>query len=116
LALAQRYYFRAQADDTSYLFGVGGARSTTEAVFVGNYPVPMRISPTALEQNGTAAHYTVQTGGSDRASSAVVAFNSITTQQLYCVTTTVASGQTAGQGGFLYGQNLTAYLGWSAEL
>ena len=116
LALCQRYYFKAQADDTSYLFGVGGATTTTAAAFVGNYPVPMRITPTALEQNGTAAHYTVQTGGSDRASSAIVAFNSITTQQLYCVTTTVASGQTAGQGGFLYGQNLTAYLGWSAEL
>tara|TARA_R110000868_G_scaffold35536_3_gene127285 strand:- start:1621 stop:2631 length:1011 start_codon:yes stop_codon:yes gene_type:complete len=116
LALAQRYYFRAQADDTSYLFGVGGARSTTEATFVGNYPVPMRISPTALEQNGTAAHYTVQTGGVDRSSSAVVAYNGITTQQLYAITTTVASGQTAGQAGFVYGQNLTAYLGWSAEL
>jgi hypothetical protein len=116
LALCQRYYFKAKADDTSYLFGVGSATTTTAAAFVGNYPVPMRITPTALEQNGTAAHYTVQTGGSDRASTAVVAFNGITTQQLYCVTTTVASGQTAGQGGFLYGQNLTAYLGWSAEL
>jgi hypothetical protein len=116
LALAQRYYFRAQADDTSYLFGVGSATTTTAAAFVGNYPVPMRITPTALEQNGTAAHYTVQTGGSDRSSSAVVAYNVLTTQQLYCVQTTVASGQTAGQGGFLYGQNLTAYLGWSAEL
>jgi hypothetical protein len=116
LALAQRYYYKAQADDTSYLFGVGGARSTTEGVFVGNYPVPMRISPTALEQNGTAAHYTVQTGGTDRASSAVVTYNGVTTQQLYAVATTVASGQTAGQSGFLYGQNLTAYLAWSAEL
>jgi hypothetical protein len=116
LALCQRYYFKAQADDTSYLFGVGSATTTTAAAFVGNYPVPMRITPTALEQNGTAAHYTVQTGGSDRASTAVVAYNVLTTQQLYCVQTTVASGQTAGQGGFLYGQNVTAYLGWSAEL
>jgi hypothetical protein len=32
------------------------------------------------------------------------------------VQTTVASGQTTGLGGILYGQNVTAYLGWSAEL
>ena len=116
LALCQRYYYKIQADDTSYLFGSGGATSATAGVFMGTFPVTLRTTPSALEQNGTAAHYTVQTGGTDRASSAVVQYNGITTQQLYAITTTVASGQTAGQAGFVYGQNVTAYLGWSAEL
>lgn len=116
LALAQRYYYKLQADDTSYLFGSGGATSATAGVFIGIFPVTLRTTPSALEQNGTAAHYTVATGGTDRASSAVVTYQTITTQNSWAVTTTVASGQTAGQAGFLYGQNLTAYLGWSAEL
>lgn len=116
LALCQRYYYKLQADDTSYLFGSGGATSATAGVFMGVFPVTLRTTPSALEQNGTASHYTVNTGGTDRASSAVVAFQSITTQNSWAVTTTVASGQTAGQAGFLYGQNITAYLGWSAEL
>ena len=116
LRLCQRYYFKLQADDTSYLFGSGGATSATSGVFMGAFPVTLRTTPSALEQNGTASHYTVNTGGTDRASSAVVALQSITTQNSWAVTTTVASGQTAGQAGFLYGQNITAYLGWSAEL
>jgi hypothetical protein len=116
LALCQRYYYRAQADDTSYLFGTGFAFSATNGAFTGSFPVTMRVSPSALEQNGTAAHYTVQTGGVDRASSAIVAYQSVTTQNTWSVQTTVASGQTTGFGGILYGQNVTAYLGWSAEL
>ena len=116
LALCQRYYYKIQADDTSYLFGSGGATSATAGVFIGTFPITLRTTPSALEQNGTASHYTVNTGGTDRASSAVVAFQSITTQNSWAVTTTVASGQTAGLSGFLYAQNITAYLGWSAEL
>jgi len=116
LALCQRYYYRAKADDTSYLFGTGFATSATNGGFTGRFPVTMRISPSALEQNGTASHYTVQTGGVDRASSAVPAFWGVTTQDVWGVTTLVASGQTNGFGGILYGQNIAAYLGWSAEL
>jgi hypothetical protein len=116
LQLCQRYYYKIQADDTSYLFGTGFAFSAINGAFTGSFPVTMRVSPTALEQNGTASHYTVQTGGVDRASSAVVAYQSITTQNTWSVQTTVASGQTTGFGGVLYGQNVTAYLGWSAEL
>jgi hypothetical protein len=116
LALCQRYYYKIQADDVAYLFGSGGATSATAGVFMGTFPVTLRTTPSALEQNGTAAHYTVNTGGTDRASSAVVTLQTITSQNSWAVTTTVASGQTAGQSGLLYAQNVTAYLGWSAEL
>lgn len=116
LALCQRYYFKMQADDTAYVFSPVSADSATRGYATGTFPVTLRTTPSALEQSGTASQYTVRTGGADRASSAVPAFASTTTQYVWVVETTVASGQTAGLGGIFYGQSTSAYLGWSAEL
>ena len=116
LRLCQRYYFKMQADDTAYQFAPVSADSATRGYATGTFPVTLRTTPSALEQSGTASQYTVRTGGVDRASSAVPAFASTTTQYVWVVETTVASGQTAGLGGIFYGQSTSAYLGWSAEL
>jgi len=116
LALCQRYYFKMQADDTAYQFAPVSADSATRGYATGTFPVTLRTTPSALEQSGTASQYTVRTGGVDRASSTVPAFASTTTQYVWVVETTVASGQTAGLGGIFYGQSTSAYLGWSAEL
>lgn len=116
LALCQRYYYRITADDTAYVFGIAYADSATSGFSCGQFPVTLRTSPTALEQNGTAANYNIRTGGTDRACSSVVAHNSNSTKESWYVTTTVASGQTAGQAGVLNTTTIGAYLGWSAEL
>lgn len=116
LQLCQRYYYRVTADDTSYGFSGAFADSATRGFAFGQFPVTMRTTPSALEQNGTAANYNIRTGGTDRACSAVPAYNGATTQNFWQVETTVASGQTAGQAGYFFAGAIGAYLGWSAEL
>ena len=116
LALCQRYYYREQSTSVAHLFGESAyATSATLGNALGHFPVTMRTAPTALEQSGTASQYSIQTGGVNRACSAVVQFANATTNS-WRVTTTVASGQTGGQAGLLYGNSTSAYLGWSAEL
>ena len=117
LALCQRYYYRIGALASQDTFGIAIAESATGGVVIGNFPVTLRTSPSALEQSGTASDYVIRTGGNSRASSAVPIFDSGTNENIWHILTTVASGQTAGQGGFLRaGAVVTAYLGWSAEL
>jgi hypothetical protein len=116
LMLCQRYYFRTTSDDTAYMFGGAYADSATRGFGYGSFPVTMRVAPSAIEQNGTAANYYIRSGGTDRVCSGVPVFNSATTQYAWQVETTVASGQTAGQAGYFYAGVSGAYLGWSAEL
>lgn len=117
LLLCQRYYHRDQAVSATHLFGQSGfAASATEGSALGKFPATMRTAPTALEQSGTASQYTMQTGGVNRVCSSVLTYSASTTANCWNITTTVASGQTAGLAGFLYGNSTSAYLGWSAEL
>ena len=74
----------------------------------------MRSAPTALEQNGTAAHYRVN-GTADTVCSAVPAFLVASTASAG-VTFTVGSGLTAGQGTTIQSKAAGAYLAWSSEL
>jgi hypothetical protein len=117
LALCQRYYYRiispvANNND----FGVGFNNNTTLATLITPFPVPMRSSPTALEQSGTASDYQIIYLATSATCSAVPIF-AIANLNLARSTFTVASGLTAGQGsGGRAAANTTAYLGWSAEL
>jgi hypothetical protein len=118
LALCQRYYYRITPGANQIEFGCGMAQNT--AVADGNIPflVSMRTAPTALEQDGTAADYGMQTGGGARVNcSAVPVFNNATTVQSN-VRFTRASGLTAGQIILFQtgSSGSTAYLAWSAEL
>ena len=117
LAACQRYYLRVNGDTTNGgAFGVGLATSTTAGQVMTTFPVPLRIAPTAMEQNGTAADYTVRHGGGTTACSAVPTIGNVSQ---YTATTgfTVASGLTAGSGAVLRQTGATvAYLAWSAEL
>jgi hypothetical protein len=117
LALCQRYYLRITPGDSARLFGPGQCTGSDGAIASIAFPVPMRARPSALEQNGTAAHYAVfnSTGGSV-ACSAVTAFNAHTTNLIALVNATVVSGLTAGNATSLTTANATAFLGWSAEL
>jgi hypothetical protein len=114
LAMCQRYYYRqtAASGDT---FGIGNNASTTVGENNLFFPVTMRIAPTALEQSGTAADYSVRSAGAITNCSTVPTFGSTNT---ICarIVLTVASGLTAGNGCFARAASSNAFLGWSAEL
>jgi len=117
LALCQRYYYRIGELASQDTFGIAFAESATGGVSIGQFPETLRTSPSALEQNGTASDYVIRTGGNSRTCSAVPTFDSGTNENIWHIQTTVASGQTAGQAGFLRAAAVTtAYLAWSAEL
>jgi hypothetical protein len=119
LALCQRYYYKIFPGATSAIFGPAYSFSTTEAQAAIPYPVTMRTAPTALEQSGTANHYTVVAGSSVVTCSAVPTHGASTTNYSAIVNATVSSGLTVGYGGLLRSDatnGANAYLGWSAEL
>ncbi len=118
LRLCQRYYFKIQATATSQIFSNGYCDSTTVGRGAVNFPVTMRTNPTALEQSGTAANYSINVAAGGFNGSSVPSFINATPYASE-ISITVASGLTTGQGcalrsGTVSGAN--AYLGWSAEL
>jgi hypothetical protein len=84
-------------------------------MFFTPFPVTMRVAPTALEQTGTAANYSIAHANTSTAASAVPTFESATVNGA-STNVTVASGLTAGQGSMARAANTAAYLGWSSEL
>ena len=110
LSLCQRYYYKA----LGVSLGVGFCQSTTQARFFVPYPVPMRVAPSALEQNGTAADYTFRSGNSDFTSNSVPIFGGFASTQNANVLFSVASGLTEGRGAIA--TTSTGFLAWSAEL
>jgi hypothetical protein len=115
LALCQRYYYKIVSSGASDRMGVGYNTSTTQALIYVQFAVSCRTSPTALEQSGTAADYTVSHTNTSTASSSVPVFNTANINGS-SVVLTVASGLTAGQGSMVRAANTSAYLAWSAEL
>jgi hypothetical protein len=119
LALCQRYYYRIFPNANPVnLTGAGICPNTTSgSTMVGSFPVTMRTAPTALEQSGTASHYRINLPGVVSAIlNAVPTFSAATSEHMYAVNGTVASGLTAGYPAFLQTNNIAAYLGFSAEL
>ena len=116
LALCQRYYYRIMSNGVECAFGVGTAGGTTTAEFFANFPVPMRIAPTALEQNGTATDYKIRYGGNDATCSSVPITTSGATVTGANFRFTVSSGLTNGFGCIARATNANAYIGWSTEL
>jgi hypothetical protein len=116
LAMCQRYYYRNQSRATGDNPGSGYV-ATADTNFRGliTFPVEMRTSPTALEQNGTAGDYGFIVSGNVITCNAVPTFNTASRN-----TATVNHAFSAvilpGQGGFLRYPNANGYLGWSAEL
>jgi hypothetical protein len=104
-----------QASSVGNKFGSSNNASTTLAYGLSFFPTTMRTQPTALEQSGTAAHYSVNASNASTACSVVPVFLTATE---YSAETTfqVSSGLTAGQGSTLRAANTSAYLAWGAEL
>ena len=118
--MCQRYYYKVFPNAAgSLLMPSGGSTSTTTAAFGISFPASMRIAPTALEQSGTAAQYTVwQAGIGGTALNAVPTFVVSNADQAV-VSAGVASGLTQFNPAQLRTTASTgapAYLAWSAEL
>ena len=116
LQLCQRYYFKIQASGDNSTFGIGMGTTTTVADCLINFPVPMRIAPSALEQSGTASDYRVRQGGSEITCSVVPSNVFTATQTTANVRATVSSGLTVASSIPLRSTTSSAYLAWSAEL
>jgi len=114
LALCQRYYYRTTPENNGRI-AVGFASSTTTGDFLFFLPVTMRISPTALEQSGTANDYIIVYLGTATACSAVPALQGGTNITVG-IRGTISSGLTQGDGCQLRSTDTDGYLGWSAEL
>jgi hypothetical protein len=115
LAMCQRYYYRTALLAGGVIAVSAFADSTTTFGAFGSFPVRLRTNPSALEQSGTAANY-AWNGASSVNCSAVPAFSSRTTTDMWQVNGTVSSGLTTGQGGSFVTGGGAGYLGWSAEL
>jgi phage gp37-like protein len=113
----QRYYYRIQPGATTRVFSAGQATSTAGAVIVNNFPVTMRTRPTAIEQTGTAANYSLlKADGSLQACNAVPSYSGSTSENVFAVGAAVAANIVAGNATVLYTSDAGAYLAWSAEL
>jgi hypothetical protein len=118
LAACQRYYFRITPGGNFNRFGMAQALSATTANAIVQFPVAMRIAPTALEQTGTAANYGVSNSsyGSILALTSVPAFDRANNYNA-SISITCSTGLTSGHATqFIDNNSSTAYLGWSAEL
>ena len=117
LAACQRYYYRIAPNGTYRVFTTGLATSANDGFMPVPFPVQMRIRPTALDQSGTAGHYSLLSSAGVRgACSAVPAYDGSSTQWVGMVGATAAGHLTAGNATILGAENASAYLGWSAEL
>ena len=114
LAACQRYYWRNVAGQFNS-FGAGNNTSTTAANIYIQFPVSMRIAPSALEQSGTASDYRISYTAANACTSVPVFNNATTTGSSVQFTSTGAS-LSSGGGSQGQGNVTTAYLGWSAEL
>ena len=120
LALCQRYYYKTQPVNANQPFGTGIFSSGTLMDAYVNFPVPMRITPTSLEQSGTATNYAVESasGGVRTAAlcSSVPTFYRATTVMAAVTATSASSISASGSAGVLRCDSTNAYLAWSAEL
>ena len=110
-----RYYYRLKGDNNkTYMIGMSDNDNLNIYGFF-HFPVPMRIAPTSIEQNGTAGDYKVRRD-TTKSCTAVPAF--IDAMDFYCRVNFPSSGHGWGTGQMLWcqGGSSSSYLGFSAEL
>jgi hypothetical protein len=114
LTLCQRYYFKVNPASGAH-YGSGLNNNANNAYFMMPFPVTMRTSPTALEQTGTAANYSIFRAGDIPNCTSVPTFESATPQGAM-VGFTSAGNLTLGQACIGRSSNSAGFLAWSAEL
>jgi len=118
LAACQRYYWRANTIATvAAVFGYGSASSTTVEFAYANFPVEMRVKPTAIDNPTVGTNFTLIDGASNSYALTALSFDSNQTSTTTgTLTATVASGLTQFRPYAVRGSTTAAYIGWSAEL
>ncbi len=118
LALCQRYYYRVVSSSTFGRFGSSFNSATNNAIGLIQFPVTLRIAPTALEQSGTAGDYAVVATSVVTCTGVPIINPNGTNTTVAIVSFPTTTGLTAGQGSQISSASgvSTAYLGWSAEL
>jgi hypothetical protein len=116
LAMCQRYYYRWTPTATAQLAGIGFADFTTSALVPVVFPVTMRTKPTALEQSGTAADYSLRIAAASTVTCSAVPTFASATEVAGTSSFNVTAGLVAGQALGARSAATTGYLGWSAEL
>jgi len=117
LAACQRYYYRTTPGNDGRFFGISYNYNTTNGVMQVNFPVTMRVRPTALEQSGTAADYAIWRANTVAENlTSVPTYDGGTTSQMAVMAGATAGNLTANTMTAFVARNANAYLGWSAEL
>ncbi len=112
LALCQRYYQRPSNTSAYALYGYGTARSTTQANIFIQFPVPMRIAPTAVDFS--TLQITVPGLSGEAVNSLFLDSTSNLGADIIC---NVSSGLTSNRSYAIGNRNSTSgFLGFGAEL
>ena len=110
-----RYYYRLKGEDNkTYMIGMSDNDNVNIYGFF-HFPVPMRIPPASIEQNGTASHYKVRR---DTTKSCTGVPTYVDSRDFYCRVNFPSSGHGWGTGQMLWcqGGNSSSYIGFPAEL
>jgi hypothetical protein len=113
LAACQRYYWRLVTGNVG-AFMTAHYYTSTQITATQTFPVTMRVTPTLDVGTGTDYYLFIKTGTNDGINSLTLGSDS-TPQTASVFNNSQASG-TAGYGGYLYSNNASAYVGFSAEL
>ena len=110
-----RYYYRLKGEDNkTYMIGMSDNDNVNIYGFF-HFPVPMRIPPASIEQNGTASHYKVRR---DTTKSCTGVPTYVDSRDFYCRVNFPSSGHGWGTGQMLWcqGGSSSSYIGFPAEL
>jgi len=116
--LCYRYYYRHASDGSNQnMLGVGFVESSTIAAVQIVPPVSMRAEPTAIETTGTASNYGVRHGGGvDVACNSTPSISGDSTNNVFVVNLSVASGLTANAACLGRANTSGAHLSFTSEL
>tara|TARA_R110002096_G_scaffold208129_1_gene394647 strand:+ start:124 stop:1248 length:1125 start_codon:yes stop_codon:yes gene_type:complete len=116
LSLCQRYFHKL-GYTSGGRFAAGMAATATLGEVIINFPTTMRISPTALEQSGTASDYEMLYQGGSKVCDAVPLFKTSTQNNASIRLTDSDAGMSVGFAILgRYGTSATGFLAWSADL
>ena len=112
LAACQRYYYRQGGDDAYQIYGVGIFDATTSAKILINFPVSMRVAPTAVDFS-TIQMSDLYSGSSNATGLTIDKAAKTATS----INLTGGTGMTQGRTAFARSNNSTsAFIGFTAEL
>ena len=115
LALCQRYYYRETINNTEYFRGLGKADSDGNSIDLNiDFPVPMRATPSAVEQTGDGNNYLIR-GSSTLQCTGVPTYGDATPVQAQVRFTRSSHGISTNNVANC-GSWGGSYLGFSAEL